>query len=471
LDPTPFSLIDAVGHVASGDISPIELATAHLERIASLDPRLGAFIAVHEAEAMRSAQEAERADGHRPLRGIPIALKDLYDVRGTPTTAGSSFFRNAAPAVADATTVARLRDAGAVFLGKLNLHECALGVTGVNPHFGPCRNPWDLARIAGGSSSGSATALAAGLCMGSLGSDTGGSIRIPASLCGIVGLKPTSGRVSLRGVVPLSWTLDHAGPMARTVADAALMLQVIAGYDREDPSSIDVPVEDYQTGIDRGVNGWRIALADVESIGGAEREVADAVNDAARVFERLGAQIEIVRLADIPDAARANSLITTSDGAAFHAERLEHAPEGFGHDVLTRLRRGAGYSSREHAEARRTRTIIRRRLESLFRRHGGAFDILLTPTTPCTAMVREGLDPFAAASTLTRFTSPFNLTGLPALSIPCGFSTEGLPIGLQLVGARWDERGVLRAGHAFEQATTWHTRRPTLSETAPAGHT
>jgi aspartyl-tRNA(Asn)/glutamyl-tRNA(Gln) amidotransferase subunit A len=464
LDPTTFSLTDAVRHLVSGDISAVELSAAHRERIASLDPRIGAFIAVYDTGTSRS--EARGA-----LSGAPLALKDLYDIRGTPTTAGSSFFRDAAPAADDACVVARLREAGAVFLGKLNLHECALGVTGDNPHFGPCRNPWDLARIAGGSSSGSAAALAAGLCLGSLGSDTGGSIRIPAALCGIVGLKPTSGRVSLRGVVPLSWTLDHAGPMARTVADVALLLQVIAGYDPDDPSSVDVRVDDYVTSIERGVREWRIALADVDSIGGAEREVVEALHNAARVFEGLGASVDIVRLADLPDAARANSLITTSDGAAFHAERMERAPDGFGYDVLTRLRRGAGYSSREHAEARRTRTVVRRRLESLFRRHGGAFDVLLTPTTPCVAPIREGLDPFAAASTLTRFTSPFNLTGLPALSVPGGFSPEGLPIGLQLIGAPWDERAVLRAGHAFEQATTWHSRRPSLSETAPVGHT
>jgi aspartyl-tRNA(Asn)/glutamyl-tRNA(Gln) amidotransferase subunit A len=376
LDLTSLTFVDVARLLARRELSPVELTSACLTRVTSLDSRLGSFINVTPKQALDDAGAAERTNRKGPLHGAPIALKDLYDVRGLPTTAGSSFFRDHI-AIEDAHAVSRLRDAGAVFLGKLNLHEIALGVVGDNPHFGLCRNPWDLAHIAGGSSSGSAVAVAAGFCLGSLGSDTGGSIRIPASLCGIVGLKPTAGRVSLRGVTPLSWTLDHAGPMARTVRDVALLLQVVAGHDAADPSSVDVPVDDYLENIERGVAGWHIALLEAD----AEPEVDTAVENAARLFESLGASIELVRLAELPDAARVNGLITTSDAAAFHAERIERSPEGFGADVLWRMQRGASSTSREHAEARRLRTVITRRFESLFKRHGGDFDLLPTPTT------------------------------------------------------------------------------------------
>ena len=447
--------------IARGEISPVELTQACLERIDALDPLLNCFITVTAEAALSGARQAEQeiqSGAYRGLlHGIPLALKDLYETRGVRTTAGTTFFANYIPD-SDAAPVEKLAATGAVFLGKLNLHEIALGVTNVNPHYGPCRNPWDTQRISGGSSGGSAVALAAGLCLGSLGTDTGGSIRIPASLCGIVGLKPTFGRVTRRGVIPLSWNLDHVGPMARCVRDTALLLQVIAGYDPDDPWSSDVPVEDYLAGLEAGVGGWRVALASGEFFERSDGEVLAAVRQAARIFEGLGARVEEVDLSTARLAAQANGLMTPADAAAFHRERLEDHPEGFGEDIRQRLQTGAAFTATEYSLARRTQTEARREFETLL----SAFDILLTPTTPVAAPLIEGPDAIEQARLLTRYTAPFNLTGLPAISLPCGFTASGLPIGLQIVARPWAEAAVLRAAYAYEQATDWYLKQPPL---------
>lgn len=459
LDLLKLTIADAADLLARREISAVELTEAHLHRISAHDARLNSFITVTADHALAQARAAddELARGVRrgPLHGIPVALKDLYDTAGIRTTAGSTFFADRVPDI-DARAVTLLYQAGAVLLGKLNMHEWALGVTNINPHYGPSRNPWDTTRITGGSSGGAAAAVAAGLCLGALGSDTGGSIRIPASLCGIVGFKPTFGRVSLRGVVPLSWNLDHAGPMARTVTDAALLLQATAGYDPDDPVSVAAPVDDLLADIDAGVAGWRIALADDAHFGQADPEVLAAVHRAAAVFEELGAHIERIDLGRGQEAAQMNALMTTSDAAAFHRDRLRTHPEKFGADVLARMERGAMFTSTEYILARRFQSEWRRQLERLFER----FDLLLTPTAPITAPVIEGLDSVEAARQLTRCTAPFNLAGLPALSLPCGMSAAGLPIGLQIVAAPWREARALRAGRAFEQATAWHRQTP-----------
>ncbi len=323
---TTLSIASAGELLAAGEISPVELAQAHLARIQQLDPQLNCFITLTPELALQQARQAEeemRAGLYRgPLHGIPLALKDLFETAGVRTTAGSSFFAENVPEQ-DAAVVGKLREAGAVLLGKLNLHEIALGVTTENPHFGTTCNPWDLRCIPGGSSGGSAAALAAGLCQGSLGTDTGGSIRIPASLCGVVGLKPTRGRVSLRGVIPLSWNLDHVGPLARSVRDAALLLGVIAGYDPEDPWCVDHPVADYLAGLEQGVEGWRVALATDEYFTDSavvDGQVWQSVHQAAQIFEQLGARVEEVAFPGARQAAQANGLMTPSDGAAFHRE-------------------------------------------------------------------------------------------------------------------------------------------------------
>jgi len=449
-------LATAARGVDDGSISPVELTAACLERIAAVDADVNAFITVTADEAVYDAREVEarlaRDESLGSLAGVPIAIKDLFDTAGVRTTAGSKFFRDRIPD-RDGAVVEKLRDAGAVILGKLNMHEWALGVTNDNPHYGACRNPWALDRITGGSSGGSAAALAAGMCFGALGSDTGGSIRIPASLCGIVGLKPTYGRVSLRGAVPLSWSLDHAGPMARRVVDVALLLEVIAGPDPADPGSADVKGDRYLADLEDGVAGWRIGVIADQSLGDVDADVSAAVHAAVDALASAGAWIEELAAPELAEAARLNGLMTTADAAAFHRERIEHAPEDFGADVLARLRRGAAYGAADYADARRRQTILRRRFASWFVEYGGELDAVVLPTTPCSAPRIAGLDAVALAPVLTRLTSPFNFTGLPALSVPCGVTSDGLPIGLQVVGAPWAERRVLRVGRAYEQAT------------------
>ncbi len=374
------------------------------------------------------------------------------------TTAGSLFFKDYIPEK-DAVAISKLKAAGADIIGKTSTHEIALGVTNINPHYGSPRNPWDTSRITGGSSGGSAAAVATGMCMAALGSDTGGSIRIPASLCGVVGLKPTYGRVSLRGVFPLSWNLDHAGPLTRSVKDAALLLQVLAGYDDEDPSSVNMPLADYSRDIEAGIKDWRIALAIGEFVEISDAEVLAAVRAAARYFEYLGAQVEEVDVSWLYEAAVANGQIVQADGAAYHRERLEQHPELFGADVRGRLETGRDLSSGAYALARRKQVEARRRSERFFRQ----YDALLLPSTPIPALSFDEIENSASqAPALTRFTAPFNLTGLPALSVPCGFTQEGLPIGLQIVSGAWQEAKMLRAGYAFEQATEWHKQKLAL---------
>ena len=450
---TSLNISEAATLLKKKEISPVELTKAHLERIHRMDQRLNSFLTLTPELALQQAHQAESEiqQGHYKgfLHGIPLAYKDLYETRGIRTTAGSTFFAEYIPE-ADAVVVQMLKEDGAVMLGKLNMHEIALGVTNENPHYGDCCNPWDLKRISGGSSGGNAAALAAGLCMGALGSDTGGSIRIPAALCGVVGLKPTYGRVSLRGVIPLSWNLDHAGPMGRSVRDVAILLQVIAGFDPEDAWSVDMPVEDYLNDQISNINDWRIALAVDDYFSDpaiVDEEVLQAVHHAAGVFESLGAQVEHVAFPNARDAAMANGLMTPADAAAFHHQRLSENPQGFGQDVLKRLQTGVAYTSTEYSLARRMQTILRCKFNELFKE----FDLLLTPTTPITAPIRGSADAVDRAKLLTRFTAPFNLTGLPALSVPCGWSSEKMPIGLQIIGTPWAEAKVLLAGELYEQ--------------------
>jgi aspartyl-tRNA(Asn)/glutamyl-tRNA(Gln) amidotransferase subunit A len=327
-----------------------------------------------------------------------------------------------------------------------------------NDHYGPTRNPANLERDTGGSSSGSAAAVADHLVYASLGTDTGGSIRIPASLCGIVGFKPTYGRVSTRGVFPLSWNLDHVGPLTRSVKDAALMLQVISAYDPEDPTSIKMITGDYLGHLVDDMEGRKIALGVGEYIDGADAEVVAAVCEAAKMFEAMGCRVQEVNVDWMRDAALANKTMTQSDGAAVHRDRLKEHPEMFGEDIRRRLEDGAKTTSTEYILARRTQAETRKRCEQFFE----SYNLLLTPTTPIAAPTIAGHDAVEQAGRLTRFTAPFNLTGLPALSVPCGFTREGLPIGMQIVSHAWADAKVLNAGYAYEQATEWHNRFPEI---------
>jgi aspartyl-tRNA(Asn)/glutamyl-tRNA(Gln) amidotransferase subunit A len=457
-------LFTALEQLCRREFSAVELTETCLSQIERLNPTINAFITLTPELARQGAMQADALLKVQPsglekfaLLGMPIALKDLFETAGIRTTAGSKFFIDHIP-TEDAQVVRKLKLSGCVVLGKTNTHEIALGVTGVNPHYGAVKNPWDLTRVTGGSSSGSAAAVATGMCLAALGSDTGGSIRIPASLCGVVGLKPTYGRVSTRGVVPLSWNLDHIGPLARTVRDAAMMLAAMAGFDPHDPASVDIPVEDYLVHLDEGVRGWRVALAAGEYVDASAPQVLESVAEAAQVFTDLGALVEKVEMSWLADLALANGRMVPADGAAFHRERLAEHPDWFGADVRQRLETGAALTSSEYALARRTQTEGRRRFERFFEK----FDVLLLPTTPIPAPPIEGTQAIEAARQLTRFTAPFNLAGLPALSVPCGFTDEKLPIGLQMISKHWGEAKVLQAGHAFEQATEWHNRRPNI---------
>lgn len=439
----------------STETAASDLAEACYRQIERLNPTLNAFITVIP---LKGEQESALT-GSMPLAGIPIAVKDLYDTKGIRTTAGSKFFAERVPEE-DAFVVSQIKEAGARIIGKTNTHEIALGVTNNNPHFGVCKNPWDMTRTPGGSSGGSAVAVATGMSMAALGTDTGGSIRIPAALCGVVGLKPTYGRVSLRGILPLSWNLDHAGPITRKVEDAALMLQVMGGYDEADPASVKTLPGDYSSHLTVGMRDRKVILAVGNFIEEADPEVLKAVNEAARVLKALGVSIIEVNVDFLREAALANGLMTQADGAAFHRERLKEHADWFGADVRLRLETGAAVTSTEYALARRTQAETLRKLESLF----DEYDSLLLPTTPITAPLLEGENALELARLLTRFTAPFNLSGLPALTVPCGFSKENLPIGLQIVSRAWNESGVLRAGYSYQQATEWHKKKPALAK-------
>ena len=453
------SVAEAGRLIRRRELSPVELTQACLQRIERLDGRINAFITVTGEQAIAAARqvEAEIAGGsHRgPLHGIPVGLKDIFGVANVRMTGGSKILAENV-ATEDSVATTRLKAAGAVFLGKLNLHEFAFGATGVNPHYGPARNPWDAERITGGSSSGSGAAVAGGECPAALGTDTGGSIRIPASLCGIVGLKPTYGRVSKRGVLPLSWSLDHVGAMTRTVADAAIVLQAIAGYDEGDGSSVDEPVPDYNAAPNGGLRGLRVGVPREFFFENVDPEVEKSVQSAIGVLGELGAivtEVEVPLIAEIPGALTAMML---PEALAYHQKWMAERPDDYGDDVRYRLELGSGYLAVHYVQAQRLRGIA---VEAWRQDVFSKVDLIATPTTPVTARpISEG--DLQVTFSLIRFTNLFNFLGLPAISLPCGFSTEGLPIGLQLAGRWWDEGTMLRAAHAYEQATEWHKRRP-----------
>ncbi|HLI27288.1 MAG TPA: amidase [Chloroflexota bacterium] len=449
-------------------LSPVEVTELFLARIARYDPALRAYITVTAEAALAAARAAEqeiRAGRYRgPLHGVPLAIKDLFWTAGVRTTAGSRILADFVPAE-DAAAVARLRAAGAVLLGKTNLEEFAFGATTINPHYGACRNPWDRERIAGGSSGGSAAAVVAGLCAAALGSDTGGSIRQPAALCGLVGLKPTYGRVSRHGAIPLSWAQDHVGPMTRTVRDAALLLQVLAGPDDRDPACSAAPVPDYTATLDAGVRGLRLGVPSEFFWERVDPEVERAVRAAIEVLAGLGARVEPLAFPYWPATAAAGATILYAEAAAYHAEWLRTRPQDYGPAVRNRLRVGTTLLALDYLQAQRARAVLVREAQALFAR----YDALLTPTVPLPAprqdadQIRwpDGTREDMRAATL-RFTRPFNLLGLPAISVPCGFTASGLPIGLQVVGRPFDEPTVLRVAGAYEAATDWTQRRPPL---------
>ena len=456
----PYASIRELGQrFRARTLSPVELTTALLRRIDALEPRLHTFVTVTAERALADAKAAEAALGRGdpgPLLGIPVGYKDLYATRGIPTTAGSALLADWVPA-ADATCVTRLQNAGCVMLGKLITHEFAWGIQTPEHRFKPARNPWNLEHIPGGSSSGSGAALAAGLCVGALGSDTGGSIRGPASFSGIVGLKPTYGRCSRAGVVTLSWTLDHTGPMARTVEDCAYLLAALAGHDPLDPASSHAPVSDYVTPLGAPIRGLRIGVPARDFfLEGADAEVVSAFEESLATLKRLGADVRDVTMDHVWDAP-SFMVIMASEAFAYHERDLRERPEMYGDLLRERLMHGGLYTGAEYVQAMRLRERLRRQMLDVLR----TVDLLATPTSPKPAPTFATMYDTSLGFPRSNM-PPFNLSGLPALALPCGFSTRGLPLSLQLAGRPFDEATVLRAGHAYERATEWHTRRPTI---------
>jgi aspartyl-tRNA(Asn)/glutamyl-tRNA(Gln) amidotransferase subunit A len=454
---------EASSRLQSGQLSPVDLTRAFLDRIEQLDGALQSYITVLPERAMAAARtaEADLLQGHAkgPLHGIPIALKDLYDTQGIRTTASSRVLADRVP-TEDATATARLEAAGAILLGKLAMHEFALGGPDPTCGFPLARNPWNLDHIPGGSSSGSGTAVAAGLCMGSLGSCTGGSIRGPAAYSSIVGLKATYGRVSRYGVVPLSWSLDHCGPMTWTVEDSALMLQAIAGYDPKDPTSSQAPVPDYTATLGGSIKGLTIGVprhfffADDPRI---DRDVLSTVDQALRILEELGAHIQEVTIPTLDYSGAAQPAIMLSEAFAYHEQNLRTKPEAFGEMVRARFRTGGLFSSADYVQAQRVRNVLKRQCAEVLRQ----VDVLASPTMPSPAPAFSEMDAMTTARRPS-FTGPYNLTGMPAISVPCGFTPSGLPVGLQIAGKPFDEPTVLRVAYAYEQQARWFDQRPPI---------
>ncbi len=470
-DTWPRTIAEAAQALHKGRVTAVELVERCLERIAQQEPSLRACVTVMADSARERAAQVDTAltasRERRPLLGIPLGIKDLIQTKGVRTTAGSRVLEDWTPDE-DATVVRQLADAGAIPLCKTNTHEFAFGT--MTP---PTRNPWDLARSPGGSSGGSAAGLAAGEFLGALGTDTGGSIRIPASWCGVTGLKPTFGLVSRAGIVPLSGSYDHAGPLARTVEDCALLLDALAGHDAHDPDSVDVPLLDFASAVrslrspDESLRGTRIGVPTSYFFAQVEPEVEQAVRAALDLLARLGATLVEVRMPDTLNDElfdKGYRSVQKPEAYTYHLDQgwLEDRADRYSAEVLANIRGGAEYSAAQYIRGQG----LRRRLTEEMRGVLGAIDLLATPTTPIAAATPEE---FAAGlrvngepiiGTTMRCTFPFDLTGQPALSIPCGFTSSGLPVGLQLVTRHFGEPTLLRVGHAYQRVTDWHSREP-----------
>jgi aspartyl-tRNA(Asn)/glutamyl-tRNA(Gln) amidotransferase subunit A len=453
MEPYELSLSAAAAEIAARRLSPVELTESVLDRIAATEPALGAFACVTADQARKAAAQAEQeiAAGRYlgPLHGIPLGVKDLYDTAGVPATSSSKVRADHVPGT-DAVAVERLLAAGMVMVGKTHTHEFAYGA--ITP---TTRNPWDTGRIPGGSSGGSGAAVAAGTCMVGLGSDTAGSIRIPSSLCGTVGLKPTYGRASRRGVASLSWSLDHVGPLTRNVRDCALVLNAIAGFDRLDPATVDVPVPDYTTALGEGIAGLRVGVPTNYFFDHVHEDVAAAVRTALGVLEGLGAELREVAIPYADQILAAEWGILLPEASAYHQEMLRSSGDLYTDDVRLFLEVGELVLATDYIKALRVRTLMQQAWAAMF----DEIDVLVTPGMPFAAPEvgttevswPDGITEDVTTA-LVRLTSPANLTGLPTLALPAGFDAAGLPLGMQVTGRPFDEATVLRVGTAYEGA-------------------
>ena len=454
--------------IAGGEVSPIEVMQSQLAQIEALNPDLNAYISLYPDAALAAAKEAEAeiaAGRYRgPLHGIPMAVKDLFQVAGMERTCGSKILAEGV-ANSDATSVARLRDAGAIMLGLLNLHEFAFGPTGINPHVGTALNPWNTKMVSGGSSSGSGCATAAHLAMATLGSDTGGSIRIPAALCGVVGLKQTYGLASRTGIYPLCESLDHGGPLARTVRDAALVLGAIAGTDEADPSTAGARVGDYTALLGRPLDGVRIGVPRDFYFERLHPEVEAAVLAAIAVLDDLGAEVEEVLLPFNREAVQGWNVMAMAEAHAAHGEHLKNNADDLSPDVNQRLRLGEGLSATDYIMARQTQARVRQEMAGVLARTPIlAMPTAVIPSVPIdTGSIMLAGKEVIGWKVLGQLTRLACFTGQPGISVPCGFTQDGLPIGLQLLGPWFEEPLLLQVADAYEQATEWHNRCPPLA--------
>jgi len=451
------------------EVSPVEVVKAHLARVEALEPALNSFITLLPEQAMEEARvaehEIESGQYRGPLHGIPIGLKDLFYVKGVRNTSGSKIFDHFIPDY-DSTLALKLREAGAILLGKLNLHQFAYGPTGENPDYGNMHNPWDTERIPGGSSGGSASATASGQCTLAMGTDTGGSIRIPSALCGLVGLKPTYGRLSRYGMTVLSWSQDHPGPMTRTVEDCALVMNAVAGYDPRDPSSANMSIPDFTQSLTENIKGLRVGVPKEPFEDPVDSEVEHFVRSAIELLGKLGATIHEMSWPMYHESKAISSTILMAEATAYHSQLMKRQGSRLDPKVRLRLEAGLLISAVDYLQAQRARRLFYQQSCDLFKK----VDLLAGPTVPITACnigteeVQIGNTLLGVIPLLTQHTRPYNLSGFPAITVPCGFSRNGLPVGFQLAGKPFDEASVLRGAFAYEQATEWHQRRPLTSK-------
>jgi aspartyl-tRNA(Asn)/glutamyl-tRNA(Gln) amidotransferase subunit A len=463
-DLSTLTLAEASARIQSRAVTPSQLVEACLSRIQVYNPKLNAFITVlaEQARAQARQLDAEQKAGklRSPLHGIPIVLKDNIDTAGIRTTAASAVFDDRVP-TEDAAVTQRLKAAGAIFVGKANLHEFAMGGTSATSYFGPVRNPWSLERTTGGSSGGSAAAVATDLCFGALGTDTGGSIRTPSSYCGVVGLKPTYGLVPIRGIVPLTLSLDHCGPITRRVEDAALLLNYLAGYEKLDITSIDHAKEDYVTQLKQPISGIRLGIPRAPFFDWVDPDIGKAVEDAIGILSKLTKSTHDVVLPSVQD------IRLNAETYAYHEEYFSKSAQRYMLSTRRALQNGGNAKAAEYVRSLWKLELLRRTIDDAFT----DFDLVVLPTrrhTPRTieaALKREGDD--KPKNPELENTQPFDYYGIPTISIPCGFTKEGLPIGLMIAGPRFAEGKVLALAYAYQQATKWHEHQPPIRPDTP----
>jgi aspartyl-tRNA(Asn)/glutamyl-tRNA(Gln) amidotransferase subunit A len=466
-----WSLSDIAQALRRREVTSLALVEASLSRIREYDSGLKSFITVCSERALKDAEAADAAiaSAHTdedlgPLHGIPIALKDNIAVKDTRTTAGSKILGEWFPAE-DATIAAKLQRSGAILLGKTNMHEFAWGGTSANPHYGFVRNPWDRERFPAGSSGGSAVAVAARFCFGAMGTDTGGSIRLPSAVNGTVGIRPTYGRVSNHGIIPLAWSMDTAGPMTRTVEDCALMLGVVAGFDAADPASAAVPRGNYLSDLRDGVRNVRVGVIPGYFFQHLQPAVHLAVRAALAILTDLGAQIVEIPMKNLEGNISAQLTVEAAEPSAYHQRYLRERPHDYGEDVRTLLEVGELLPATHYLQAQRYRAMLRADFLEAFKK----VDVFICPTLPFTAtrvgettvVIEEGIEE-DMLSAIMQFTGMASLTGLPSLGVPCGFDENGLPVGMQIIGKPFDEATLFRVGHAYQCATDFHTKSPRL---------